>query len=197
MSAGGAGRAGSKQAGKLRMLPVDKLRNRLRLTPQQQDLVRDARGPAELLALLRQHDLMEPSIALLSYALPEREAVWWACMCILHTAPVAQPTEQQRALALAQDWVRTPTEEKRRQGPAAAREAGYTSAAAFTARAVFASRLADPSSLHAGRRVEGAIRRAADDDGSGRGQARRQRFIASALEIAAGGAGRLPPEGDE
>jgi hypothetical protein len=104
---------------------------------------------------------------------------------------------EHRALGLAQDWVRKPTEEKRSQGSVAAREAGYTSAAAFTARSVFASRLADPSSLRAGRRVEGAVRRAADYDGSGRTQTRLDRFIASALEIAKGGAGRLPPEGDE
>jgi hypothetical protein len=182
---------------KLRVLPANVLRMRLALPSPHQPLLAEAARPSAFVAALQGRDLAMEAITFLSYALPEREAVWWACMCVLHTAAATMATEQHRALALAQDWVRKPTEEKRCQGRAAAREAGDSTAAAFTARAAFASRLADPSSLRAGRRVEGAVRRAADSDGSGRTQARLHRFIASALEIGKGGAGRLPPEGDE
>jgi hypothetical protein len=182
---------------KLRVLPIPALRVRLALPPRHQDLLSEAAQPSAFVATLQKHELTRQAITFLSYALPEREAVWWACMCVLHTAASPMEAGEHRALELAQDWVRKPTEEKRLQGSAAAREAGYSSAAAFTARAVFASRLDDPSSLHAGRRVEGAVRRAADSDGSGRTQARLHRFITSALDIAKGGAGRLPPEGDE
>jgi hypothetical protein len=182
---------------KLRVLPISALRIRLALPPRHQALLSEAAQPSAFVATLQNHELTTQAISFLSYALPEREAVWWACMCVLHTAASPMEAQQHRALALAQDWVRKPTEEKRRQGSVAAREAGYSSAAAFAARAVFASRLDDPSSLCAGRRVEGAVRRAAGSDGSGRTQARLHRFIASALEIGKGGAGRLPPEGDE
>jgi hypothetical protein len=182
---------------KLRGLPIPALRIRLALPPRHQDLLSEGAHPSAFVATLQKHELARQAIIFLSYALPEREAVWWACMCVLHTAASPLDAGEHRALELAQDWVRKPTEEKRLQGSAAAREAGYNSAAAFTARAVFASRLTDPSSLHAGRRVEGAVRRAADSDGSGRTQARLQRFIASALDISKGGAGHLPPEGDE
>jgi hypothetical protein len=182
---------------KLRVLPADALRMRLTLPPPHQPLLAEAARPSAFVAALQDRDLAMEAVTFLSYALPEREAVWWACMCVLHTEAATMAPEQHRALAFAQDWVRKPTEEKRLQGRAAAREAGDTTAAAFTARAVFASRLADPSSLSAGRRVQGAVRRAADADGSGRTRARLDRFIASALEIAAGGAGRLSPERNE
>jgi hypothetical protein len=138
--------------------------------------------------------LIEQSIALLCYALPEREAVWWACMCVLHTAPVAFPPEQRRAVEAAQAWVWKPGEKTRFDSAAAAKEAGYVSAAAFSARAAFAARLSDPRSMRAGRRVETAVRRAATWDGTEKTRARLSRFIASGQEIDAGGAGRLPAE---
>jgi hypothetical protein len=179
---------------KLRTLPLDKLHGRLRLPSQHEDLLRGARNPTELLGLLEEHSLMEPLIALLSYALPEREAVWWACMCVQHTAAVPFPSEQQRALAAAQSWVWQPGEKARYDAAAAAKEAGYVSAAAYAARAAFGARLSDGQSLRAGRRAETAIRLAATWDGTERTRARMRRFIASGQEINTGGAGRLPAE---
>ena len=182
---------------KLRVLPIEALRTRLALPPRHPALLGEAPQPSAFVAALLGEDLAAEAVTFLSYSLPEREAVWWAAMCVLHTAASPMAPEQQRALALAEDWVRKPTEEKRRQGGAAAREAGYSSAAALVARAVFASRLADPASLRAARRVEGAVRRAADADGSGHRPLRLRRFIASAQDIAVGGAGRLPPEDEQ
>jgi hypothetical protein len=170
------------------------MHTRLRLPSQHEGLLCEARNPGELLALLRERSLMEPSIALLSYALPEREAVWWACMCVEHTASVAFPSEQQRALTVAQAWVWQPTEKRRYDAAAAAKGAGYVSAAAYAARAAFAARLDDAHSLRAGRRTETAIRLAATWDGTERTRARLRRFLVSGLEINAGGAGRLPAE---
>jgi hypothetical protein len=182
---------------KLRALPTKTLQMKLVLPPPHQALWHDAGDPVGFLGALRRNELAGEAITFLSYALPEREAVWWACMCVLHTAPATLAPEQHHALTLAQEWVRKPTEDKRRQAKTAAREAGDSSATAFLARAVFASRLADPDSLRAGRRVEAAIRRAADGDGTGRKQVRLHRFIASAEDIGTGGAGRLPPGGEE
>jgi hypothetical protein len=179
---------------KLRVLPIETLRTRLALPPRYQAMLGEAAQPSAFVVALINEDLAAQAVTFLSYVLPEREAVWWASMCVFHTAATPMAPEQKRALALAEDWVRQPTEEKRRQGSAAAREAGYRSAAAYVARAVFASRLADPASLRAARRVEGAVRRAADADGSGRRPLRLRRFVASAQDIATGGAGRLPPE---
>jgi hypothetical protein len=181
-------------ASKLRAVPLHQLRVRLRVPSQHEDLLRRSRSPTELLGLLEEYLLMEPMIAFLSYALPEREAVWWACMCVQHTAAISFASEQQRALAAAQSWVWQPGEKARYDAAAAAKEAGYVSAAAYAARAAFAARLTDAHSLRAGRRAETAIRLAATWDGTERTRARMQRFIASGLEINTGGAGRLPAE---
>lgn len=194
LSAQTATPAAHQPASKLRRFPPDRLRDRLKLAPQQLDLLQHASRPLELLNLLQQHSLLRPSTALLCYALPEREAVWWACMCVLHTAPAAFPEAQRRALDAAQAWVWQPDPTRRRDSASAAKEAGYVSAAAFAARAGFAARLSDPLSMRAGRRVEAAVRLAATWDGTERTNARLQRFIASALDIDAGGAGRLPAE---
>jgi hypothetical protein len=167
---------------------------KLRLPTQHEELLYEAKNPTELLVLLQERLLMESAIALLSYALPEREAVWWACMCVEHTAAVPLSTEQQRALAAAQSWVWQPSEKGRYDAAAAAKEAGYVSASAYAARAAFAARLTDAHSLWAGRRAETAIRLAATWDGTEHTRARLRRFVASAQEINTGGAGRLHAE---
>lgn len=181
-------------SGKLRQLPLARLRDRLHLSPQDAPLLHAAQSPAELLALLQDHARLVPALALLSYALPEREAVWWAAMCVRHTADPASPQEQWRALDAAEAWVWRPGANTRRDCAAAAKEAGYVSAAAYTARAAFAARLSEQHSLHAGRRVNTAVHRAATWDGTDHLRDRLPRFIASACDINAGGAGRLRPE---
>jgi hypothetical protein len=184
----------SQLPGKLRQLPLARLRDRLRLSPQDAPLLQEANTPAELLALLQERALLLPAITLLSYALPEREAVWWASMCVRHMADAASPPEQRRALDAAEAWVWHPGVNTSRDCAAAAKEAGYVSAAAFVARAAFAARLSDQRSLRAGRRVETAVQRAATWDGTEHVRERLRRFIASARDINAGGAGRIPAE---
>lgn len=181
---------------KLRTLSPGVLRARVRLSVSHEYLLRATTEPSELLLQLQDQGLASEAISLLSHALPEREAVWWACMCILHTSTAPLPAEQVRALAFSQDWVRTPTEKKRCQAAAVVKEAGYFSAAAFTARAVFVTDLSDPAGARAGRRVEGAVRRAAQGNAS-QTDTRLRRCIASGQEIARGGSGRLPKEAEQ
>ena len=179
--------------GKLRRLSPDVLVLRLRLPPERRHLVQDGPGPRALLRRFRTLGLLWDQAALLCYALPEREAVWWASLCVLHTA--SGPTEaEHQALALAQDWVRRPDEAKRRACRQAAKAAGAVSAPACVARAAFRARLSDPDSMQAGLMVTEAVRRAAADAQPSRMTARLGRFVDSGEAIAAGGAGRLSPE---
>jgi hypothetical protein len=173
----------SPKTGKLRQLTLTRLRDRLRLSPQDAPLLHAAESPTELLTLLQERALLVPAVALLSYALPEREAVWWAAMCVRHMAEAASAPEQQRALDAAEAWVWRPSANARRDCAAAAKEAGYVSAAAYTARAAFAARLSDQHSLRAGRRVSAAVQHAATWDGTEHLGERLPRFIASACDI--------------
>lgn len=55
----------------------------------------------------------EDAIAFCAYLLPRRAAVWWTCQCV--RALIPSPTsEEEAALAAAEDWVREPEEHRRR-----------------------------------------------------------------------------------
>ena len=181
------------QEGKLRRLPPDALAFRLRLPPDRRHLVQDGPASSVLLRRFRELGLLWEQAALLCYALPEREAVWWACMCVQGTAR-GLAGEQHQALALAQDWVRQPDDAGRLACRQAAKAAGAVSAPACVARAVFRARLSDPGSMQAGLLVTQAIRRAAAGEDPAFTSARLGRFVGSGEAIAAGGAGRLAPE---
>lgn len=178
--------------GKLRVLPMPII-HRLNLPPEHVPSIRAAwADPVRVAAGLRSLDLPEPEAAYLAYALPEREAVWWGCMCVLHVTAEATPAEQRHALAVSEDWVRTPDAGKQREALSAAKAAGEGSAASFVARGVFRARLDRPASTRTGRVIDNAVHRAALSAPSGEATARLRRFVASGHEIAAGGAGRLP-----
>ena len=179
-------------SGKLRRLPDGVLRRLLRLPPEHAALLDGSPETSALLESLVGHDLPAEAARLLGYALPEREAVWWACMCVRNTAAVPQPGPEQAALAAVEEWVRTPNEATRQVLRQAAAAAGDT-AAAWAARAANASLPSPLLHTRVGRRVETAIARAAGYGAAGQATKRLERFIASGRDIAAGGAGRLPP----
>ena len=178
--------------GKLRVLPMSII-HRLDLPPEHVPSIRAAwADPLRVTARLRSLDLPEREAAYLAYALPEREAVWWGCMCVLHVTADAMPAEQRHALAVSEAWVRRPDAGKQREALSAAKAAGDGSAASFVARGVFRARLDRPENTRTGRVIDNAVRHAALSAHPAETAARLRRFVASGHEIAAGGAGRLP-----
>lgn len=157
------------------------------------DLFRGAPGPTLLLDRLCGLNLLWAAVRLLSYALPEREAVWWACSCVAQTAPAVMAILERKALAAAEAWVRSPGSDTRRNAARAAAAAGYDSAAAWAARGAYASRPALPLHTRGGKRVEMAILRAAEQDNTIPEATRLLGFIESGRDIAGGGGGRPPP----
>ncbi|HVJ51861.1 MAG TPA: hypothetical protein VM689_05330 [Aliidongia sp.] len=179
--------------GKLRPLEPNSLRPRLRLPQAHEAVLDDWERPALLLGRLIELELFAEAARYLAYALPEREAVWWACMCVAHTA--LEPSVPERhALDAAEAWVRRPDEEMRREAAWAAAAAGYGVPGAWPALAAYWSRRSKPLDMRGGRGVETAIDRAARRDRPERRAERLRRFIASGCDISSGGAGRLPPE---
>ena len=146
---------------------------------------------------------MTEAARIVAYALPKREAVWWACMCA-RAAPDATPTPEDRAaLDAAETWVRMPDERARRAAMTAAEKAGFNSAEAWAAVGAFWSggsmapegqMVVPPPDHLTATAVTGAVMLAAVRHTPDKRQERLERFVASACDIAGGGAGRLQPE---
>lgn len=138
-----------------------------------------------------------------AYALPKREAVWWACMCARATPDMKATPEDQVALDAAESWVRTPEEKARRAAMAAAEKARFSSAEAWAAVAAFWSggslapegQPAVPPAEHlTGSAIAGAVMLSAVRIAPERQNDRLARYLESARNIATGGAGRLERE---
>jgi hypothetical protein len=137
---------------------------------------------------------------LYAFALPRREAVWWASMCATATTPNEQPTAERHAREAAEAWVRHQDEPSRRAAMAAARAAGLRSPEAWAAVAAFWSDgsiaaagqpIVPPPPHLTGTAVHGAVTMAAVRDKPQLRDNRLRRFLASARDIAAGGIGRV------
>lgn len=173
---------------KLRRLEPGQLTERLRI------LEGDG-PPAALLERLVADEQLTAAVRFLAYALPEREAVWWACACVAHTGGAEVTADERRALDAAEAWVRHPGERMAQEAAWAAADAGPGKPGAWPALAAFWSAASASLDGQAGAGVETAVVRAADRGGdAARRPERLRRFIESGRDIAAGGAGRLPPE---
>jgi hypothetical protein len=166
-------------------------------------LLSGAADPAEALDRLEAARALMPAVRLGAFALPRREAVWWAVMCAAHTAPTGQPDLEVKAREAAEHWVRRQDDASRRAAMDLARQAGFNAPEAWAAVAAFwsgesispAGQPVVPPAPHlTGTAVAGAVALAAVRGDPTRQPARLERFLASLRDIAAGGAGRLPPE---
>ena len=176
--------------GKLRLLSRPTLIRRLKLPVEAEALLDPQPDPTKLLDQLCANGLLAEAARLLAYALPEREAVWWGCMCVRHTAQECQVAER-RALDAAEAWVWHPNELNGRQAARVAVAAGYDVPGAWTALAAYWGQRPGREPGRVGRGIETATTLAAGRHG-GEMQPVLRRFIASGRDIAAGGAGRLP-----
>jgi uncharacterized protein DUF6931 len=140
---------------------------------------------------------------LVAHALPKREAVWWACMCAVHTAPVTLAEVDRKAREAAEIWVRQQTEPARRAAMAFAQATSFGTPEVWAAVAAFWSgdsmapegQPAVPPAPHlTGTAVAGAIALSAVRGDVSRRSIRLQRFLESGRNIAAGGPGRLAAE---
>jgi hypothetical protein len=163
-------------------------------------------GSIEALDRLEKAGFLIEATRLIAHALPSREAVWWACACSRHTAAAgANLAAEAQVREAAEEWVRKPTDEHRRSAMKQAETAGISSAEAWAAVGVFWSgdSMAPPEAPKVppqphftGLAVAGSVALAACRGPASRRDARLQRFLGSAKDIMAGGAGRLDAETD-
>jgi hypothetical protein len=99
-------------------------------------LLQEEVTPHAFLDLLIAHELFPDAARLLAYALPKREAVWWACLCVRHVAADTPPAGL-AALEAAERWVIEPHEAHRRAAMQAAEELEFQTTASWAAVAAF------------------------------------------------------------
>ena len=175
----------------------------LALSPEAGAAITDCTEVAAALERLERAGFLIEATRLVAHALPKREAVWWACMCVSHTAPPDLRAIDRAAREVAEEWVRQQTDKTRRIAFGHAQAGGCISPEAWAAIAAFWSgdsmspegQPAVPPAPHlAGTAAAGAVALASVRGEVTRRDARLHRFLESGRDIAAGGPGRLPAE---
>ena len=179
------------------------LRPRVALSTDASMVLTDVTKVPDALQRLEASGFLVEAARMVAHALPKREAVWWACMCAMHTAPADLGENDRLARELAENWVRQQSDKLRREAMAKAEAADFGTPEAWAAVAAFWSgdsmapegQAAVPPPGHlCGTAVAGSVVLAAVRGDPLRQPARLKRFLESGRNIAAGGPGRLPPE---
>lgn len=188
---------------KLQQIELPVLLGQLKLRQEAAAAADGCNSVTDLLAALESGEFDLEAMRLFAFALPKREAVWWACMCARHTTPAQVSAVDLAALEAAEIWVRLQTDKSRRAAMDHAQKSGFGSPEAWAAVAAFWSGNSlsphdqpkvPPAQHLTGTAVAGAVQLASVRGDPARQRARLNAFLSSAHEIAAGGAGRLQPE---
>ncbi len=187
-------------AAKIDLLPLDTIIGRLNLPADVLAVIPPDATPSLALDALVRAGHGTAALRLVAHSLPKREAVWWACMCAEHTAPDPRPQAELAVARSAQAWVRRPHDEAGFAAYTLAERCGMQSAECWTAVAAkwCGSTLSGPGLPPVappphlpGVAVYGAVALALARVPAEQQPAVTARFIGSARDIAAGGAGRL------
>lgn len=186
--------------------PLTPLLPRLELDASASALLQGVATAAEGVDKLSAAGLLTEALRLTAHALPKREAVWWACMCAQAVPDPQLLAPDAEAAAAAQAWVRKPADEALRLAAwDAAQKTSFRSPEAWAAVGAYWSGgsmappgqpVVPPPDHLTGVAVSGAVVMAAVRRVPQRAPERMQRFLAAGRDIAAGGAGRMPPEAD-
>jgi hypothetical protein len=158
-------------------------------------VLRDDMTPGQFLDILLERRAFEHARIFLAYALPSREAVWWAVVCAREVAGPSPPERDAAALRAAAAWVQDPSEANRRAAGAASRAAGYSSPAGAVAEAAFQSGGSvgppdgpevPPKEYATARTIARAISLAVTQEPAGDKAERYPTFFARGVEVATG-----------
>ena len=184
--------------------PLAPLLPRLELEPEAASALAGAHTAAEGVIQLEARGLHNDAVRLAAHALPKREAVWWACMCAGAVPDPALLPADAAARVAAEAWVRKPTDDAlRRVAWEAAQKTSFRSPEAWAAVGAFWSGgsmapegqpVVPPAEHLTGVAISGAVVMASVRGHPERAQARLERFLIAARDIANGGAGRIPLE---
>ncbi len=109
---------------------------RVELDPEATELLEDEDRPRKFLERLVAEEKLPDAVRFWAQALPCREAVSWACLCV-RKADTSLTETDQAALEAAESWVLDPSEEHRRQAEATAKATEFQTPAGWAALAAF------------------------------------------------------------
>lgn len=150
--------------------------------------------PRQFFDILVSVPLPDDAIRFLAAALPKREAVGWGVICVKTVLPKPPEPAATKALAVAETWVKDPSEANRQAAGAAADSAGYgTTMGCLAAGACWSGGSLTPPHLQpvlprddlTGTAITGALLLASvlDPDGP---EPAKLKFLALGADIAAG-----------
>ncbi len=93
--------------------------------------------PRQFLDVLIENGEFHDAVRFLAYALPKREAVWWACLCARNASGANPPASILAALNAAEAWASDPSEENRRAAMPVAEAVGFATPAGCVAVSAF------------------------------------------------------------
>jgi hypothetical protein len=108
-----------------------------KLSEKAEALLAGATTPAAYLGALMAAGLDADAVRFLAFALPKREAVWWACLAARDALATDNRPEVAACLAAVEAWVYRPDEEKRRQTLPLAEAIGFETPAGYAALAAY------------------------------------------------------------
>lgn len=121
---------------KVAAVRADAICQRFELSDEARSHAAPTLSPQALLALLVDNGHVSDAVRFLAFALPIREAIWWACVTTRDHGDAVTSTHSD-CLQCAGRWVYEPTEDNRVACMAAAERAQHEGAAAYAALAVF------------------------------------------------------------
>ena len=111
--------------------------SRYGMAPDARALLKDGMTPRQFVELLAEKRRYQDAIRFLAQALPGPERVWWACLAAREAAGPNPPAPVAAALAAAEKWASTQTEESRQATLQAAQLADVTTPAGSAAIAAY------------------------------------------------------------
>lgn len=158
-------------------------------------LLRNGLTPRQFLDLLVEKQLYQDATRFLAHALPKREAVWWACVCVRRVSGPDLPPSTTVALQAASAWVVDPTADNRRAAMQAAEAAGFGTPAGCAGAAAFWSGgsvgppnvpAIPPGEALTAQGVTGALLLAAVQAEPAKAPEKYRKFLAQGIEVAQG-----------
>jgi hypothetical protein len=174
-----------------------------KLSAEAEALLARATTPAAYLGALIEAGLETDALRFLAFALPKREAVWWACLAARDALAADNRPEVAACLEAVEAWVYRPDEEKRRQTFPLAEAVGFETPAGYAALAAFWSggSIAPPDAPEVSpdpaltpTMAGAAVLLAAVKPDPLKAPAKHRLAIARGIDIANGGNGRLQRE---
>jgi hypothetical protein len=87
-------------------------------------LLSEGMSPREFVDALLTHRQNQPAIQFMAHALPPREGIWWACLCLEHVNQEKWSPPEREACKAVVRWVLEPSEENRQATKAPGEAAG-------------------------------------------------------------------------